>query len=101
MDDINKLSNTEERSDAGDLDSLDEGELNGASDQQITLDKADRSLSELHRWHKSGRIIINTEWQLFTAYAIYRKDRMPVHPAVFAEEQALEVRPAKHHLVSL
>lgn len=43
--------------------SFDEGELNANSESKITLDKADRSLSELHRWHKTGRIVIDPEWQ--------------------------------------
>jgi 5-methylcytosine-specific restriction endonuclease McrA len=46
-----------------DMESFDEGELNAQADQKITLDKADRSLSELHRWQKTGRIIIDPEWQ--------------------------------------
>lgn len=46
-----------------DLDALEEGELNATSEKEITLDKADRSLSELHRWHNTGRIIIDPEWQ--------------------------------------
>mgnify|MGYP006283424451 FL=1 len=46
-----------------DLEALDEGELNAPPDKKITLDKADRSLSELHRWQKTGRIIIDPEWQ--------------------------------------
>jgi N12 class adenine-specific DNA methylase len=27
------------------------------------LDKADRSLSEFHRWYKQGRLIVDPEWQ--------------------------------------
>ena len=47
-----------------DVDSMDEGELNAASPfKKVILDKADRSLSELYRWYKSGRIIIDPEWQ--------------------------------------
>lgn len=46
-----------------DLESYDEGDLNASPDSKIVLDKADRSLSELHRWHKTGRIIIDPEWQ--------------------------------------
>ena len=49
--------------DDDDLDSLDEGELNAELGQKVILDKADRSLSELYRWHKTGRIVIDPEWQ--------------------------------------
>lgn len=49
----------------GNVDALDEGELNPSTSphKKVVLDKADRSLSELHRWYKSGRIIIDPEWQ--------------------------------------
>ncbi len=43
--------------------SYDEGDLHASPDSKIILEKADRSLSELHRWHKNGRIIIDPEWQ--------------------------------------
>lgn len=46
-----------------DLDGTDEGDLNTSIDRKITLDKADRSLSEFHRWYKMGRIIVDPEWQ--------------------------------------
>ncbi len=43
---------------------MDEGELNPISKfKKIILEKADRSLSELHRWYKSGRLIVDPEWQ--------------------------------------
>jgi hypothetical protein len=29
----------------------------------VSIEKADRSLSELHRWYKSARLIIDPEWQ--------------------------------------
>src|SRR5574337_138701 len=52
--------NYEEEAESSDVDSLDEGELNPAASphKKVVLDKADRSLSELHRWYKSGRIIM-------------------------------------------
>jgi hypothetical protein len=55
----------EDEAENNDVDSLDEGELNpiNSSHKKVVLDKADRSLSELHRWYKSGRIIIDPEWQ--------------------------------------
>jgi hypothetical protein len=45
------------------LDGFDEGDLNAPIDRKVTLDKADRSLSEFHRWYKMGRIIVDPEWQ--------------------------------------
>lgn len=41
----------------------DEGNLQISGDQKFVLEKADRSLIELHRWHKKGRIIVDPEWQ--------------------------------------
>jgi hypothetical protein len=49
--------------DGEELDGLDEGDLNAPIDRKVTLDKADRSLSEFHRWYKMGRIIVDPEWQ--------------------------------------
>jgi hypothetical protein len=46
-----------------DIDSMDEGELNAVRPRQVILEKADRSLAELHRWYRAGRIIIDPEWQ--------------------------------------
>lgn len=46
-----------------DPEGVDEGELNAAGDGRVTLDKADRSLSEFHRWYKQGRVIVDPEWQ--------------------------------------
>ncbi|KAA3607141.1 MAG: DUF262 domain-containing protein [Planctomycetota bacterium] len=63
MDELTRVEQVDQPFNNDVLDSLDEGELNASKDQKITLDKADRSLSELHRWHKSGRIIIDPEWQ--------------------------------------
>jgi hypothetical protein len=46
------------------LDGSDEGEMPVEGKvNKISLDKNDRSLAELHRWFKSGRIIIDPEWQ--------------------------------------
>lgn len=63
MENIYLSEDIEEVSDDEVLDSLDEGALNASTDQKITIDKADRSLFDLHRWHKSGRIVIDPEWQ--------------------------------------
>lgn len=45
------------------IDSMDEGELNAPLSEKIRLEKSDRSLSEFVRWFKSGRLIVNPEWQ--------------------------------------
>ena len=58
-------SDFEEGTEIENVESLDEGELNPSisSHKRFVLEKADRSLSELHRWYKSGRIYLNPEWQ--------------------------------------
>ncbi len=45
------------------IESIDEGELNSSLSDKIRLDKSDRSLAEFVRWYKSGRLIVNPEWQ--------------------------------------
>jgi hypothetical protein len=45
------------------LEGSDEGDMNAESGSKVVLDKADRSLSEFHRWYKQGRIIVDPEWQ--------------------------------------
>ncbi|NJK52151.1 MAG: hypothetical protein HC936_03765 [Leptolyngbyaceae cyanobacterium SU_3_3] len=42
---------------------FDEGDTNRPLDRKVTLDKADRSLSELYRWYRLGCIIVDPEWQ--------------------------------------
>lgn len=68
----------EDETEISDIDSLDEGELNPAlsSHKKVVLDKADRSLSELHRWHKSGRIIIDPEWQRNYVWDLSRASKL-------------------------
>jgi hypothetical protein len=46
-----------------DIDSFDEGDLNSPLDRDISLEKADRSLSELKRWYDDGDLIVDPEWQ--------------------------------------
>ena len=46
-----------------DLEGADEGDLEISGDKKVVLEKADRSLFELHRWYKNGRIIVDPEWQ--------------------------------------
>lgn len=62
--------------DEDDLESFDEGELNAAPGQKVILDKADRSLSELHRWHKTGRIVIDPEWQRNYVWDLARASKL-------------------------
>lgn len=46
------------------FDGSDEGEMPVEGNiNKISLEKNDRSLAELNRWHKSGKIIIDPEWQ--------------------------------------
>lgn len=45
------------------LEALDEGALNATLSQDISLEKADRSLSELKRWFDDGDLVIDPEWQ--------------------------------------
>lgn len=53
----------DDRADDDDLEAADEGDLQAAHTGNVILDKADRSLSELHRWYNTGRIILDPEWQ--------------------------------------
>ena len=77
-DEIDSDFNYEEEAANSDVDSLDEGELNPAASPQkkVVLDKADRSLSELHRWYKSGRIIIDPEWQRNYVWDLSRASKL-------------------------
>lgn len=77
-DEIDSDFNYEEETANSDVDSLDEGELNPAASPQkkVVLDKADRSLSELHRWYKSGRIIIDPEWQRNYVWDLSRASKL-------------------------
>ncbi|TCT22696.1 GmrSD restriction endonuclease domain-containing protein [Thiobaca trueperi] len=77
-DEIDSDFNYEEEAVSSYVDSLDEGELNPAASPQkkVVLDKADRSLSELHRWYKSGRIIIDPEWQRNYVWDLSRASKL-------------------------
>ncbi|MGE4376601.1 MAG: HNH endonuclease family protein [Burkholderiaceae bacterium] len=68
----------EEDVENSDVESLDEGELNPAPSphKKVVLDKADRSLSELYRWYKSGRIIIDPEWQRNYVWDLSRASKL-------------------------
>ncbi len=44
-------------------DSFDEGDLNSPFEKDISLEKSDRSLSELKRWYDDGDLIVDPEWQ--------------------------------------
>ena len=45
------------------LEGDDEGDFALSGKEKVTLEKGDRSISELHRWYKSGRLIVDPEWQ--------------------------------------
>jgi hypothetical protein len=68
----------ENESENSEVDSLDEGELipTNSPRKKVILDKADRSLSELHRWYKSGRIIIDPEWQRNYVWDLSRASKL-------------------------
>jgi len=55
-DDVAELEPTIEGADEGDAQVQ-------APPEGVSIEKADRSLSELHRWYKSARLIIDPEWQ--------------------------------------
>lgn len=44
------------------MEAMDEGDLHASAGKAV-IEKADRSLSELHRWYQKGRIIVDPEWQ--------------------------------------
>lgn len=46
-----------------DLEGSDEGDLNSPQKHRIHLEKSDRSLAELKRWHDRGRLILDPDWQ--------------------------------------
>ena len=46
-----------------DIESSEEDELNSGLSQDISLERADRGLSELKRWFDDGDLILNPEWQ--------------------------------------
>lgn len=41
----------------------DEGELQASYDRELSMQKADRGLSELKRWRDDGDLILDPEWQ--------------------------------------
>lgn len=45
------------------LEGEDEGDLNLSSPRIVSLEKADRSLSEFKRWFDEGDLVLNPEWQ--------------------------------------
>lgn len=46
------------------VEGADEGDLAAVSaSASVSLDKADRSLAELHRWYQNGRLVVDPEWQ--------------------------------------
>jgi Protein of unknown function DUF262/HNH endonuclease len=70
------MSDQEIEIDEAEMDGSDEGDLNAPLDRKVTLEKADRSLSELHRWYKMGRIIVDPEWQRNYVWDIARASKL-------------------------
>ncbi len=55
---------SEEQIEDTDIEGSDEGDADLSADiTDVSLDKNDRSLFELHDWYKRGRLIIDPEWQ--------------------------------------
>ena len=98
QDEIESDSDFEEETDIEDIESLDEGELNTSksSHRRFVLEKADRSLSELHRWYQSGRIYLDPEWQRNYVWDSSRASRLiesflldiPVPVVYFAKNES-------------
>lgn len=42
----------------------------------LIIEKADRSLAELHRWHQRGRLVLDPEWQRNRVWENKRKSRL-------------------------
>ena len=97
-DEIESDSDFEEETDIEDIESLDEGELNTSKSphKRFVLEKADRSLSELHRWYQSGRIYLDPEWQRNYVWDSSRASRLiesflldiPVPVVYFAKNES-------------
>jgi hypothetical protein len=59
------------------LDGADEGDLNRSSvEGQVVIEKNDRSLSELQRWHQDGRLVLDPEWQRNYVWAAKAASRL-------------------------
>jgi hypothetical protein len=61
--DASNLDSAEEEVSSGKPEGLDEGDAEVQTKEGVSIEKADRSLAELHRWYRSGRLIIDPEWQ--------------------------------------
>ncbi|HEY7212805.1 MAG TPA: DUF262 domain-containing protein [Bryobacteraceae bacterium] len=58
-------------------DGADEGDLEvDLENQTLSPDKNDRSLAELHRWKKTGRLIVDPEWQREYVWDTRRASRL-------------------------
>lgn len=60
---VNETETSKMDDEKEEFDGAEEGSLTISGDRKVILEKADRSLSELHRWYKNGRIIVDPEWQ--------------------------------------
>ena len=58
----NTYTSNESNLEEGLLDGAEEGDLH-ADPQEISLERADRSLSELKRWFDEGDLVVDPEWQ--------------------------------------
>lgn len=61
-----QIANTDQEPDANAevAEGSEEGDLEATSNKEgVVIEKNDRSLSELQRWYKAGRLIIDPEWQ--------------------------------------
>jgi hypothetical protein len=56
---------------------IDEGELEAEiGEETLSPDKNDRSLAELHRWKRNGRLIVDPEWQREYVWDAKRASRL-------------------------
>jgi len=60
---MNEMNSEETSEQQMEDDSFDEGDLNSPFEKDISLEKSDRSLSELKRWYDDGDLIVDPEWQ--------------------------------------
>ena len=62
-DELNRISDSLDQAASDQPEGIDEGDDEVQTKEGVSIEKADRSLAELHRWYRSGRLIIDPEWQ--------------------------------------
>ena len=62
-DELNRNSASLDQAASDQPEGIDEGDDEVQTKEGVSIEKADRSLAELHRWYRSGRLIIDPEWQ--------------------------------------